>query len=242
MVLLLAQSALTYSRGGLYNAVGAVVLAVLLLLRNSRARITLLAVAIPLFVVGHFLVFPWIDSLTNGTLFERFQDTSLTGRDMLIQADLQTWMKNLAWGAGPGRSALMYVALFRDSASHTEFSRMLAEHGMLGLASLVALVVMVLRNITGARSTVSKAVYASLVGWSFSFMLNVAMRMVAPSLLLGLTCAYFINEEEVKTAAMNLRPNASRGNLSAVGFAAERRDAQNAVENLRPFKRQPGRV
>jgi hypothetical protein len=189
MIFMIVQSALTFSRGGLYNAGGAIVLAALFLLRSPRARVTLVAFLALLSVVTYFFVLPHLDAVTGGALFERFQDTNLTGRDVLIQADLGIWLKNPVWGVGPGRSALMHLALFRDSASHTEFSRLLAEHGALGFVSILLLVVMALRNVSRARGATGKAVAASLVGWSFLFMLNVAMRTVAPSFLIGLTFA-----------------------------------------------------
>jgi hypothetical protein len=200
MLLMIAQSALTFSRGGLYDAAGAILLAALFLLRSPRARMTLVAFVALLSVATYFFVMPHLDAVTGGALFERFQDTSLTGRDVLIQADLGIWLKNPVWGVGPGRSALMHLALFRDSASHTEFSRMLAEHGALGLASMLLLCAMALRNISRARGATSRAVAASLAGWGFLFMLNVAMRTVAPSFLIGLTFARLLAEDEAGDA------------------------------------------
>jgi hypothetical protein len=200
MIFMVVQSALTFSRGGLYSAGGAIVLAALFLLRSPRARATLVAFVALLSVVTYFFVMPHLDAATNGALFERFQDTSLTGRDVLIQADLGIWLKNPVWGVGPGRSALMHLALFRDSASHTEFSRMLAEHGALGLASMLLLSAMALRNVSRARTAAGKAVAASLVGWAFLFMLNVAMRTVAPSFLIGLTFARLLMDDDAPDA------------------------------------------
>jgi hypothetical protein len=200
MIFLIIQSALTFSRGGLYNAGGAIVLAALFLLRNARARTTLIVFVALLSFATYFLILPHLDAVTGGALGERFQDTNLTGRDVLIQADLGIWMKNPVWGVGPGRSALMHLALFRDSASHTEFSRLLAEHGALGLVSILLLVTMALRNVSRARGATGKALTASLLGWSFLFMMNVAMRTVAPSFLIGLTFARLLTEDDTGDA------------------------------------------
>lgn len=196
MIFAVVQSALTFSRGGLYSAGGATVLAALFLSRSRRARATLVVFAVLLSAAAYFVILPRLDAVTSGALFERFEDTSLTGRDVLIQADLGIWLKHPVWGVGPGRSALMHLALFRDSAAHTEFSRMLAEHGTLGLASMLLLFVAALRNIGRARGAAGKALAASLVGWSFLFMLGVAMRTVAPSFLIGLTFARLLAEDD----------------------------------------------
>ena len=195
LVLMLVQGALTFSRGGLYATGGAVLLAALFLLRSRRSRLTLVLFAAVLLAAANFVILPRLDAVTGGALLERFQDTSLTGRDVLIQADLGIWLDNPVWGVGPGRSALMHLSLFRDSASHTEFSRMLAEHGALGLASMLLLFAMAFRNVRRARGATGKALAASLVGWSFLFMMAVAMRMVAPSFLVGLTFARLLTED-----------------------------------------------
>lgn len=195
MILLAAQSALTFSRGGLYNVGGAVILAALFLARDARSRLKIILIAALLIVAGSLFVMPQLDKFTSGTLLERFQDTSLTGRDLIIQADLQIWQENPLWGVGAGQSASLHKMLFRDSAAHTEFSRLLAEHGSLGLAALLLMVVMGVKNLTRAPTAKGKALAASMVGWSFLFMFTVAMRLVAPSFLFGLTFAKLFAEE-----------------------------------------------
>jgi hypothetical protein len=238
MIFLIIQSALTFSRGGLYNAGGAMILAALFLSSSRRARATLIAFVALISVAGYFLILPHLDALTGGALFERFQDTSLTGRDVLIQADLGIWMKNPVWGVGPGRSAIMHLSLFRDSASHTEFSRMLAEHGALGLAAMLLLVAMTLRNVSRARGATGKAVAASLVGWSFLFMLSVAMRTVAPSFLIGLTFARLLAEEEAGGALSHARGVWTYATVgSAEDAAAARPSAAGRGSNVRSFFR-----
>lgn len=194
LLLLAAQSALTFSRGGLYNACGGAICAALFLAGDGRARLRLLFIGALLFV-GYFLLLPGLDAFTGGTLLERFQDTSLTGRDVLIMADLQIWFEHPLVGVGPGISALLHEAYFREAAAHTEYSRLLAEHGLLGLAAMLLLGVMTVVNLRRARTQRGKAVVAMLAGWSLLFMTNVAMRLAAPSFLLGLTSAALLLEE-----------------------------------------------
>ncbi len=197
MIFLTVQSAITFSRGGLYNACGAMLLASLLLTHDARSRIRLVLMFALLFVVGYFLILPGLDAFTGGALMERFQDTSLTGRDLLIQADLQIWLEHPLAGVGPGISAILHEAFFKDTAAHTEYSRLLAEHGLLGLAAMILLGVMTLRNFRRTRTKRGKAAVALLAAWSFLFMTNVAMRMVAPALLIGLTFAVLLPDEHV---------------------------------------------
>jgi O-antigen ligase len=196
MLALAVQSAMTFSRGGLYNAVGGMALAAIYLARDARARLRLLLIAALLLLVGYYLIIPGLDAFTGGTLTERFQDTSLTGRDVLIRADLEIWMRNPLVGVGPGVSALLHEAYFREAAAHTEYSRLLAEHGVLGLAAMLLLGILVVLNLKRARTRGGKAVVVMLAGWSFLFMSNVAMRLAAPSLLIGLTCAVLLPDEQ----------------------------------------------
>jgi hypothetical protein len=237
MLLMIVQSALTFSRGGLYDAGGAIVLAALFLLRSPRARATLIAFVALLSFATYFLILPHLDAVTGGALFERFQDTSLTGRDVLIQADLGIWMKNPVWGVGPGRSALMHLALFRDSASHTEFSRMLAEHGALGLASMLLLCALALRNISRARGATSKAIVASLVGWGFLFMLNVAMRTVAPSFLIGLSFACLLMQDDAGDAQSRTRGVWTYATVDQAQAPSTRPATTGRVASVRKFFR-----
>jgi hypothetical protein len=53
---------------------------------------------------------------------------------------------------------------------------------------------MAFRNVSRAGGATGKALAASLVAWSFLFMMNVAMRTVAPSLLVGLTFARLLTD------------------------------------------------
>lgn len=195
LLVLAAQSALTFSRGGLYSAVGAMLLAALYLARDTGARLKLLALAALLFVVSYSVIFPNLDAFTGGALSNRLQDTSLTGRDLIIKTDLQIWRENPLLGVGPGGAAPLHEILFRDAAAHTEFSRLVAEHGLLGFAAILLLITMAWRNLLRTRSTRRRAIVASLIAWSFLFMCVDAVRLVAPVFLFGLTFAALSAEE-----------------------------------------------
>lgn len=189
LVFFVAQSALTFSRGGLYNAVGAALLALLFLLKAARARMNLAVVAVLLYLLGAYVLLPQIDAFTGGALQTRFESVDPTGRFELLQADLQIWSDNPILGVGPGQATPLREDL--TLVAHTEFSRLLSEHGVFGLAALVMLLLAGWRNFRRAETAKSKALAVALVGWSFIFMLNAAMRIAAPSLLFGLTLATF---------------------------------------------------
>lgn len=181
MALLVVQSALTFSRGGLIGALGASLVSAFYLIRKRKSRAKLLLI-IALILLAAFLVLPTLDSITNGALSKRFENTSTTGRVEIAQSDLQMWDRNPVFGVGVGMS------LFRDKewrAAHTEFTRMLAEHGLFGLASLILLLVAGWRRLQKTSTTEGKALIGAMLGWSVLFMLDKAMRLVAPSFMFG---------------------------------------------------------
>lgn len=191
IVFLLSATAMTFSRGGIYNFGGAVIISLLFLLRDGRSRIKVFAAIMAVFIVGNYVVLPALDGMTNGFLVQRFTNTNLTGRDDIAWADLVIWRENPIYGMGPGRAIDARTAMSMRHQAHTEFTRMLAEHGVLGFISLLALLFMAISCFAKRRGPHNQAVTAALMVWSFLYMTNAAMRLVAPSFAFGLACALF---------------------------------------------------
>jgi O-antigen ligase len=181
------QSAMTFSRGGLYMAAGGAVVASIFMLKDSRLRIRVIVFTGLFFIIVNFAVLPRLDNFTGGALSTRFTNTDLTKRDDIIWADLEIWKEHPFVGVGPGMAQFDRQDLLgRDSAAHTEFSRLLAEHGLLGATALFLLLIIAYRNFRGSRTDTGKSVVACLTGWSFLFMYINAMRLVAPAFAFAL--------------------------------------------------------
>lgn len=187
-ILFSAQSVMTFSRGGMYNAVGATLVSAFFLFRDpSTAARRLLPVAAVL-VLFVLIVFPFLNDFTGGSLQERFEDTQATHRSEIATADFDIFLENPIFGVGVGASYEQREEYLGFKAmSHTEFARLLSEHGLFGIAAMLALITMAVFNITRQRSAFGKAFVAGLIFWCFFFMLNAGMRLAAPSFLLGLT-------------------------------------------------------
>lgn len=189
-----AQSVMTFSRGGVYNAGGAVLCVMLFQMRSaSRAIKQLLAVAV---IVTIFMVavFPRMNEFTGGALQERFESTETTGRFEITEADLMIFLDNPVWGAGVGEAFFYRAQYFgRVVAAHTEFTRMIAEHGIFGVFSLLLLMLAVLYAFRRQETAWGRAVTAGFITWSFLFMLNTGMRLAGPSFVLGLCFIVFTN-------------------------------------------------
>jgi hypothetical protein len=205
MVVLAAQSALTFSRGGLYNAVGGVLLGLVFLMRDARSLVKLLAVAALLVGTATFYVLPKLDEFTDGALMRRFESTDPTNRDTIIDADLQIWSEHPLLGVGPGQGPAYRKVISYGAAAHTEFSRLFAEHGFFGFVSLVLLLAAGARALVDSGGPQARAVKASMIGWSLLYMLNAAMRLAAPSFLFGLAFAN-LDLDEQGEGQSELRP------------------------------------
>jgi O-antigen ligase len=201
---------MTFSRGGLYCAAGGALAIMIVLFKDQRARMQIVPILALGFAVVNFFLLPYLQAVTEGALLTRFQDTDLTGRDELVRADLEIWKDNPVMGVGPGlarssRGTYLYqhavgpvAQAFRQRqvGAHTELSRMLAEHGVFGLASIVCLVLALYHAHKRGGNPRSRAWILGLTVWSFLFLLSNGMRTVAPSFALALGFAQLRANED----------------------------------------------
>lgn len=187
-ILFLGFCALTFSRNGVYLAVFGSTAALVFSGGSVKHRVQNAVLVGTTALLVLFVVFPWVNSLTNGMLQVRFLDLQLSGRDQIALADLRIWQDHFWFGVGPGM-AKSYRALYDSSraAAHTEITRLLAEHGFLGLFSLLMLVVMSFRNFARARKPITRSTRAALLMTFWVYIAANAMRLVLPGYLMGIT-------------------------------------------------------
>lgn len=183
---LLAQTMLSLSRGGFWTALGAMAAASLFLLRERRLRGLALGAALVLVPTFQYLIFPAIDSLSGGLVGARFADDRLTGRDKIVEADLIAFREHPLLGVGPGQSKYSHDITFKVSSAHTEYSRLLAEHGTFGILAMMLLVWMGFNRLRQPRHPLEKAVALAFCVWTALYMGHSAMRLVAPATLFAL--------------------------------------------------------
>jgi hypothetical protein len=187
MTVVLIQSALTFSRGGLYMFSAAGLAAFLCLVSDSRKRIRVVAFGLVIFAATEYVIIPALDEFTNGAILTRFQDTRTTGRDELVITELELWAENPVFGVGPGQAMYHRDVSVVFAAAHTEFTRLLAEHGSFGFGSLLMLVLMALRTLRNPMRPAEKALVLSMWTFAMLFLATDGMRILAPSSLIGLS-------------------------------------------------------
>ncbi|MCM3874371.1 MAG: O-antigen ligase family protein [Pyrinomonadaceae bacterium] len=187
------QAALTFSRGGLYNAAGSTVLASFYLLRDRRSRGRVIIAVGAILLVAFFVVLPHLENFTGGALSTRFKNVNVANRDTIIRSDLLLWQENPILGVGPAMAAL------HRRMPHTELTRLLAEHGIFGLTALGILVFSAVQSVRRARGSQGKALAGSMASFSLLFMLDKAMRLAVPSFAFGLSFATVVSDQESRS-------------------------------------------
>ena len=187
-LLFTAQSVLTFSRGGIYAAIGA--LAVLALFQAQsfahfvRRFLPVAAIA----AVFMLVIFPNLNDFTGGKLEERFESSDTTNRLSIMGMELQVFMDNPVVGVGVGEAIdERYQMSHHFAASHTELTRLLSEHGSLGVLAILSLVAATIYNLRRQTSRIGKAIVAGSIVWSGLFMMNAGMRLAAPAFIWGLS-------------------------------------------------------
>jgi O-antigen ligase len=187
---LLVQCALTFSRTGLALLIIGLVAYVPFELKSGRQRWAILGLLALVFAFVQFWMIPALNDFTSGMFAVRYTDANLSNRAQIMMADIGIWMDNpfLGIGAGAANEARANYG-FIVSAAHTEYTRMVAEHGLLGLLALLVLLSLGAIPIFRRQRGVSRGVRLALVFWAFAFMVVSAFRLAAPAFLLGLCWA-----------------------------------------------------
>jgi hypothetical protein len=196
VIWLVVQSALTLSRGGLWAGLGAISIASLFLARDRQMRTVLIFMVIVGYSVLNFVALPALDEFTGDIVTARLRDFDLTGRDQIMRADWLIFQQNPLFGVGPGQSYNLHALKFRASSAHNEYTRLLAEHGSLGLAALLILFVLAGRLLTRPQRPFAKAFTVAAVAYALLFLFHSAMRLAAPAYLFGLAAATLVLEPE----------------------------------------------
>ncbi len=191
------NSLLTFTRGGLLlNSIQLLLIYLqgvrVGLLRASRTLWTIIFL-IPL-LIGAFWV---VDQITHGALEHRFlmgieENTDIrytseeervikitSGRFEIIVSDLLMFIRNPLMGIGPGLSQRFrqeYNPLAPRVTAHAELTRLLAEHGVLGVVVLFFLVYIPWRFYRTIRNPYERILFTAFMSFAAFFFLHSAMR------------------------------------------------------------------
>tara|TARA_Y100000590_G_scaffold465634_1_gene638476 strand:- start:12409 stop:13755 length:1347 start_codon:yes stop_codon:yes gene_type:complete len=190
------QAYLTLARGGVLTAILAIFSAWLVSLgqESSRTRQTGKITYVILILI---ILWNVASDFTHGAMERRYisildvdasGELSGSGRMLIMAADLGIFADNLLTGVGPGVATYLrgYYGYGKAVAAHSEFTRMLAEHGLFGLFSLGALIFLSLKEFT-IRKKKEKCILVCFVTIAILTMLHSAMRLCMPGFIFGLS-------------------------------------------------------
>ena len=187
----LIQTMLTHSRGGFWNTILSIIVFYLFELTASRSKIKVLGSALVLITTFYFVIFPYLDDISGGSIINRFSDNDLTSREIIIESEILAYKQNPIFGIGPGQSRKFRLEQFGNYRhSHTEFTRLLAEHGIFGLISLIVLFLLSM-SILKNKKEFERTISLTLLSWSLLFMIHSGTRLAAPCLLFGFAFSKF---------------------------------------------------
>jgi hypothetical protein len=184
-----AQGLMTLSRGGIANVLvaGALALLVAVVGRSRDRGRTLLVVTVGLAAV--VVIALLVDVVSGGGLRNRYENAGLTNRDSIVRHDVELFSDEPVLGVGAGVARTMRPVGIRGEAAHTEFTRLLAEHGVFGLAALAILVVIVTSAFLRARPGKPRVLAAAFFGWATIQMGHSATRLALGAFAVGLAVA-----------------------------------------------------
>jgi len=198
---------ITFSRGGMLTALAMILTFCYMIFKllNKQARSKFLGV----FSTLIFLILAaWMySSYQTGGLIEkrynnqdaagRMKDSRMSGREDIMETDLEFFYENPVFGIGPGIGGMMRGEEgLQGVQAHSEPTRLLAEHGSLGLIVLFLLVFVPIIKYFRFRQFHHIYFFPFLIFWGLTIN-HAATRIVAPGVLYALTLLNVnINKDE----------------------------------------------
>ena len=211
LVAMAYRALLTFSRGGVLVAIGmALAFTVVLYIFTGIKTKTKTKVTLKLLGTFGLTVGIWLIAVlqTGGLLENRYSNENTqgevkedvtTGRVDLFMTEIQAFIDHPFLGGGVGSSKVYHEKeLGVEAASHNEVSRMIGEHGLIGILALLILIITPLMTKLQGRSNVY--FYPFLIFW-FLTILHSSMRIAAPGLIYGLALIDLSYGQKKKKAA-----------------------------------------
>lgn len=185
---------ITFSRGGMLTGLAMIIVltAVLYRILNLKARGKIIMVGVFSLVAG-LAVWGYSSVQTGGLIERRYlnedslgreKEGQFSGRETLFASEWKMFLDNPLLGIGVGRNKEVRLEdTGIDASSHNEISRMLAEHGSLGILGLLILfltpIILYLRD----RTQIFALVF--MIFWLLTIN-HAAMRIAAPAFVYAL--------------------------------------------------------
>ena len=198
------RALITFSRGGVITALICVAAFIALfyykqnLLEQKKIRfklIILMAIFIGIWSFSSLKTFGLLENrYENKDAAGNLRDDITTGRVELVETELQGFYENPVIGIGVGKGReYREENLGVEINTHNEISRLLAEHGMLGV---VAIFILIFVPIIFWTKFKNNYYFLAFLGFWFLTINHSAMRIALPAFVYGLALLYIVDDKK----------------------------------------------
>ena len=204
---------LTFSRGGVMVPIACLIIFYFINLTYKnrsrlRQKVKLKKVKtsqVVIAIVSVLVIFVYANIQTGGALLLRYQGETagtlagtkevdlnhfVSHRVEIAEMDIALWLQNPFLGVGPGMSKFTEGGHF-GFGSHVEYSRMLAEHGVLGLFALMIITFYPISYFRKIKDPFHKGLFAMFIAMAILTSFHAAMRTMVTPFFYGLAFAKF---------------------------------------------------
>ena len=191
------QAYLTFARGGVITAITAVFTSwfISTLIHSNTKIIKTGRIAYIIFIL--FLLWSIAGDFSEGMMEKRYAsildldasgELSGSGRILIMTADLEIFKDNYFMGVGPGMAnhLRMDYGYHKTVASHSEFTRTLAEHGIFGIIGIFALIFLAIKEFS-YRKRMDRCILSCFAMIAILTMFHSAMRLAMVGLVFGMS-------------------------------------------------------
>lgn len=204
---------LSFSRGGVLTPIAGLLL-IIFLVKKGENKFQVRKVRTSFLLTGFIflpLIFYTLNEITDNQLILRYQGETAgtlkgvkekdvgqltSGRSEILLNDIEIWMDNFVFGVGVGQSKDLRLEYGHPNiAAHVEVSRLLSEHGLLGLIFSIIFLFKPIFVITNQKSSFSKSLVIMCFTIAILTSMHSAMRTLITPFFYGLAFIR-INEKE----------------------------------------------
>ena len=208
LIYLIFRGLITFSRGGMLTAFIAIAAFVFFYILASKDKVKNFIKYTGLILISGIALWLYTSNVTGGMLVNRYTNKNAkgieksdisTGRIDLFESELDVFFENPFFGIGVGGGKYHRMEeMGIEAASHNEVSRLLGEHGMIGVIILMILGIIPLKHMFKQPLLTRSFLSAFYLFW-FLTINHSAMRIAFPAFIYGLSLIVIINNEEKNT-------------------------------------------
>ena len=196
---------ITFSRGGIVTAAFAITAFTFYYLLTRKDIAKVLFKYTGLVVLFGVILFVYTSNVTGGMLENRYANKNAvgmkkadvtTGRLELFKTEIEVFLENPFFGIGVG-GVKFYRAekLNKMAATHNEMSRLIGEHGLIGIFALLILLITPIVHILKQPYLARAFLSAFFIFW-FLTINHSAMRIAFPAFIYGLSVCVITSKNE----------------------------------------------